>query len=590
MLQKTICIFLFISLSFLSAAKERTLLAALADSVQLAYSNNADSLLEYYAGKAFLLAVETGDIDAEIKVQKLYGIRLFLNGQSEKATKILLDAARDAEKYPVTIESALLYYNIAQVYNKNEFAAISESYLRKGLEIAHHFKNDTVLADGYNRIGYIYEQKGNLDSALYFYSLALDGYNKMKIDLGKSYSLENIAGIYIKKNDFKQALLFEKEALAYRTVSGKKLDLAVANMNIGETFGSIKKYDSAIYYAHRALEIAKEITYKDLVKYAEQFLSDIYEQKGDYKTALDYHKKYALLDDSIYNEKKAKQIIESDTRYQTEKRLQQIKDLSQQATIQTLKLRQRNIYLSIAIGLLLVGTAIIYLAYNRRKLIEQAKLREEINKQQSITAREVLKAEERERKRIATDLHDGVGQLLSASLMNLNSFFARLHITKENDPNAGKILGLVADSYEELRAISHRMMPKALEKSGLETAVEELITGIHGSRLAVTFEAHGLNERLEEDVETVLYRVIQESVNNVIKHANAKSLHIQISREADGISATIEDDGKGFDSRKLKHSGIGLKNMNSRVQFLHGTIDIDSHPGKGTLVAVFIPL
>jgi two-component system, NarL family, sensor kinase len=150
---------------------------------------------------------------------------------------------------------------------------------------------------------------------------------------------------------------------------------------------------------------------------------------------------------------------------------------------------------------------------------------------------------------------------------------------------------LVDESCKEVRSVSHQMMPNALLKSGLASAIREFIDKIDNRILKINLYTEGLDERLEENTETVLYRVIQECVNNVIKHAGANQLDISLLKDPDGISATIEDNGKGFNTtNQQKFDGIGLKNIKSRVEFLKGTVDFDSSEGNGTLVAIHIPI
>jgi signal transduction histidine kinase len=148
------------------------------------------------------------------------------------------------------------------------------------------------------------------------------------------------------------------------------------------------------------------------------------------------------------------------------------------------------------------------------------------------------------------------------------------------------IIQLVDDSCKEVRSVSHNMMPNALLKNNLEAAIREFIYKLDQQVLKVHLYAQGLDERLDSNIETILYRIIQECVNNVIKHSGANTLDITIIKEPGEITATIEDNGKGFDTTdKEKFEGIGLKNMRTRVDYLKGTIDFDSSPGNGTVVA-----
>ncbi len=596
---KLIIFFIAISSTFLRAQTgEKKELDELMKTLARVSSLHPDSV-DYVAMKALPIARQLKDIKAETIIQTRRVARILLAGKYDSALTIALQTAKKGEQYPPYIELAGLYYDLSGIYGKNKYPEISAAYIRKGLAIGRLLNDVGSMADGYNRIGVYYERRslkdGEIadkvlnDSALYYYQLSLDYNTKCGNMLGKSYSLENVAGIFSLRKENQKSLAYLKQSLAIKSQIGDKTALAIINMNIGEAYAQVQNYDSSIYYALKAEELARTTYFADLQQYSYAFLGDIYEKKGDYKTALVYKKRSSAITDSIFTVTSTKQIAELNTKYETEKKENQIKTLNQQSTIQHLKIRQRTISLIVVVVLLIVVVIVAYMVYNRRKLKEQARLQMEINKQQELTAREVIQAEERERRRIAADLHDGVGQLLSASLLNMNGLFQKLGISTESDTLAHNTLALVTESYDELRQISHQMMPNTLLKVGLASAVKDMVLRIDQSKMAISLETIGLNERLDEEVETVLYRVIQESVNNVIKHAGATKLNIQLIKDEDGVSITIEDNGKGFDPKLLK-GGIGLKNMQSRVQFHKGTIDIDSFPGKGTLVAVHIPL
>ncbi|MFB2119119.1 sensor histidine kinase [Parapedobacter sp. 2B3] len=233
---------------------------------------------------------------------------------------------------------------------------------------------------------------------------------------------------------------------------------------------------------------------------------------------------------------------------------------------------------------------LIYFVQNKRKLQTEARLQKRLSEQQQQAARDVLQAEERERRRIATDLHDGVGQLMSAALLSLHEVANDTSVSTSFRPLLERATALVSEGYDEMRSISHQMMPNALLKAGLASSIKEFLEKIEGKQLKIQLDVVGLAERLDEQTETVLYRVIQETVTNVIKHAQATKLSIQLVRDNDGIDATIEDNGIGFETAQIAGGeGIGLKSIFSRIALLNGTVEMDTAPGRGTLVAIHIP-
>jgi signal transduction histidine kinase/ligand-binding sensor domain-containing protein len=239
---------------------------------------------------------------------------------------------------------------------------------------------------------------------------------------------------------------------------------------------------------------------------------------------------------------------------------------------------------AVIIGLLLVILGIRF--YFRRQL----KLRtRELQLEQNVRMNAIFETEEKERKRIAGELHDGLGQLLSTARLNVSGFGetsdARNNVLFRNS------LQLLDQACEEVRNISHNMMPGALIRMGLMTAVNELIIKINDTeKVTVHFDTN-LETRLNETVEISVYRIVQEALNNMVKHSQAKNISLQLMRTTSSLEIRITDDGKGFDVSRIGESkGLGWKNMYSRVETLRGTIHIDSSPGKGTEIFITIPL
>lgn len=553
-----------------------------------AEETNSDSL-DYYAKNGLELAQKLGKKQSIIRFKHLIGLRAFKEGNYKKAVELYLSAIKIGDTEKPNPEYIKVLYDASEVYRKIN-KDTSMNFVRKGLYNSQALKHKELIGDGFNRLGYAFEIRGKNDSALYYYKKGLNINIELKNKIGTSYAYESLAGILNKEKKYTEALQHLRLSYQLRKEVQDKFAQSISLINMGETYKLLNRTDSAIYYAQKALQLSSEIKFLDLVAYSNNFIADIYKERGDFKNALLYKEQNYTIKDSIFNIGKSKQIAELDRKYQTEKHQQQIKILGQNATINSLKIKQRNILLLISGIVIVTGAIITYFIFNRRKLKAKAELQTEIIKQQDIASRAVLDAEERERRRIAGDLHDGVGQMLSAALMNLNGLFSKLSLSNETNLQAEKALALVNESYDEMRSISHQMMPNALIKSGLASAVKEFIGKLDKDKLKVTLETVGLNERLDEQTETVIYRVIQETVNNVVKHANANKLDIQIIKDEDGISVTIEDNGKGFSKDKVDlKSGIGLSNIYSRVEFLKGTVDIDSTEGRGTLVAIHIP-
>jgi len=204
----------------------------------------------------------------------------------------------------------------------------------------------------------------------------------------------------------------------------------------------------------------------------------------------------------------------------------------------------------------------------------------------------IIATEESERRRIAQDLHDSVSQTISAAKINLEVIGSELpFINNEQKARFEKVITLVDYGFKEVRTISHNMMPWALHKTGLAQVIKQFIENIRTDNTAINFFSSGFESPYDDTTEIILYRVLQESVNNVMKHAQANRLDISLIRTDQSISLTIEDNGKGFDiTNPDVFKGMGLNNLRSRINFLNGKVELDSQLNRGTLVSVYIPL
>jgi two-component system NarL family sensor kinase len=199
---------------------------------------------------------------------------------------------------------------------------------------------------------------------------------------------------------------------------------------------------------------------------------------------------------------------------------------------------------------------------------------------------------EDERNRVAKDLHDGLGGLLSGVKLSLQSITGNIIISDQQAASLKRVLSQLDNAISEMRRVAHSMMPESLMRFGLVQAIEDFCYDINESKMVhLNFYHHGLEQRLDSSAEITLFRVIQELVNNAIKHAAATNILIHLVKNENQLILTVEDNGTGFDVTNIKNSkGVGLSNIQSRINFLKGNLEIDSKQDIGTSFYITIPV
>jgi len=239
---------------------------------------------------------------------------------------------------------------------------------------------------------------------------------------------------------------------------------------------------------------------------------------------------------------------------------------------------------SIIFLVFITGLFLFIFQYRKRQIMHE-------NEKQLLAMNYIIQGQEAERSRMAKDLHDGLGGMLSGIKLNLSSMKGNMIIQETDAQLFTKSITQLDNAIAEMRRVAHNMMPEALLKFGLGEAIQDYCDGINESNtVKMKYTQLGLQQPLEKATEVILYRIVQELSNNAIKHASAKNIFIQLTKHERGITLTVEDDGKGFDSKQLSTlKGAGLQNVQSRVDYLKGIMNIESEAGKGTSVNVEIP-
>jgi len=535
----------------------------------------ADSGL-YYANKS---NTYTTQFHAELMLGSIYRRKANFN----QAVFHAMNALKIAEANKDDMLASNAYNNLGIIHTTLHEIDKAEEFHNKALALRKKIGNDELISQSLNNLGILNRERGDYDKALSYYNQALAIAASRKDTQDIAFLYNDIGAAYSKKGDVINGEKYLKASIDIRERIKEYNELAYTYNYLGENYERKKDLKNAEFYIKMALETAKEIANNKQTYEALESLSDFYARNSMYDSAYTYAHKYHLFKDSLRKDESRLVQAELVTKYETEKKEQTIKN--QQLQIDN----QRYILIgTLGISALLLLLAIS--AYRRNKLQQAAKLQAAIIQQQEIATKGVIEAEERERKRIAAELHDGIGQLMSAAKMNLSAIRSEIGFsTPANEQNYNKALDLVDESCREIRNVSHNIMPNALLKSGLNNAIRAFLDKIDSRVLKVNLHVEGINERLDSNVETVLYRVIQECVNNVIKHAKASRLDISIIKDHDGMSITIEDNGVGFNTQNIsKFDGIGLKNIQNRIQYLKGTVEWDAAEGRGTIVSIHL--
>lgn len=516
----------------------------------------------------------------------------FYRGEYVSALAVCLHGLELAEKKN-DIHREANYHNLLGFIHRNmgNNAASEKSY-RDYLELAERSGDSLLVASAYMEMAEVYTGKLQCDSALNFLFKAFDLYSGNNERHRRAYIYYLASKAYKADGQPDSAYRYVMEAIDYsRKVPANKYDVARYYIAAGELLVLEKNYPAAIAMLDTGLAIAQEILHHENIRDAYRYLSDAYAGLGNFDKAYTFQAKYTVLKDSLLNEKNLRTIAEMQALYAVEKKDREITFLEQRTALRDAEIRQenrvRNLFLGIIALLLLTG----FLFYNRYRLRQKNAYQRTINRQQNEMLQEVVSAQEKERKRIAENLHDGLGSVLSAAKLQLKLMNEeKLSLSREQQQRYDAAFSLISHASEELRTISHAIMPASLAKLGLPAALENIIAGLgQATGMRFAFHAHDFGERPEESVELAIYHITMELVNNIVKHSGATEAVVQLVRHPGYINLTVEDNGKGFNLRE-RGNGIGLANIESRVEFLGGRMEVDSGAGSGTTVSIDIPI
>lgn len=546
--------------------------------------------------KAIALSKKINNPTALASAYNNIAANYFQKGQFETSLKYYLSSQKILEQNNDVKRLCMLYGNLSQVYEKFGQPKLGLEAGLHGIKICRENKDDYNLANALINTASCLADLNRYDSALYLLKQAEDAAIAIddKDDLTSIHIAKN--NIYKKQGNYNALLQGADETLKFSNDVERNDGICEALLDKATYYLNKKDFKNAIAMATKAKNIADSIHYPESMQHALMSLSDIELAMGDMQAYFNYRKQADSISHAILSLKMMENGQQLAVKYESEKKEQQLK-------LQDAVIRQERLWKYILFGLIAALLIIGFIArkayLNKQRLLlsekelQQQKITQLENEKQLAATQAILKGQEEERSRLAKDLHDGLGGILSGVKYSFNNMKQQFILTEENATAFEKSMSMLDESISELRRVAHNMMPETLMKLSLSEALQDYCQQItQSSAVHITYQSFGMEHlQLDNAVKTTTYRIVQELINNILKHAAATEVMVQLIAKDDKLNITVEDNGKGFDTSQLfKSNGIGYKNISSRVDFLKGRMDIQSKEKEGTSVYIEIPL
>jgi signal transduction histidine kinase len=397
--------------------------------------------------------------------------------------------------------------------------------------------------------------------------------------------LINMSSLYLEAGRYPEAFRFLHEAAVADSALGSDMVRAQTQLQAGQVYFKTQDYPEALRHLTAALTLAEKTEARPVAADIHKALSEVYAATGRYKDAFFHQQqRLAYLDSLQFRERD--RTVDLALKYQAVEKDKEIMEKLLQLNARESMLQRKNIWIgAVASGaalLLLVLVQTIRNSRNRRKLAQE-RMQNYVRQQELERLKAMAEGEEKERSRIAYDLHDGVMVRFATVKMGLNTLPEVVPQLRETT-GFHQLLRQFDLATSELRRTAHNLMPDVLLEEGLAQAlfyfcrsVEEA-TGLH-----IVFQQYGTLPRFRQDFEVSIYRIVQELIQNIVKHARATEAVVQLSYEDGLLSLTIEDNGRGFDPATAS-GGMGLAGVRNRLKIFGGIFDIQSANGSGTTI------
>jgi signal transduction histidine kinase/Tfp pilus assembly protein PilF len=535
----------------------------------------------------------------KLKLSSLYnyiGASFQFKGDFDSAVSYFYDAVKYAQQADSSsLQLLRIYNNLSLTFTRTLDRDKALLYLEKAEQLAKDNKLDGILVAILLNKGRIYKELGHLALSEQTFQRALqlsmvtkdiEQLTGVSARVTRLMLLTNLGQLYFTQNKFAAARKVLEEALPLSDDANPYYQLPV-RIALGRTYFKLNNGKAAEANLLQAIAIAGASKINDGLAEGHYYLAELYNARGEGQKAYDHLLKSYDVEEMIRGDSRTKDSRLLEVKYRTAQKDKEIAEKKLAVVQKDRLLKTKNTWIAgISIGSLLLGVVLlgVYKNYKHRQRLQEQKMLA-IEQSRHI---ELLKAtaagEEKERSRIAGNLHDGIGSIISAAKMN----FSTLHTLESDKAVFDKSMKLLNDAAFELRTTAHNLMPQMLLQEGLLAATKDFCERVSNSQsLAIEYQAYGNIVPQDKNVELFIYRIIQELVNNIIKHSGASKALVQLSMSDELLAITVEDNGKGIQPGAAgSNKGAGLKSLEEKIRMLNGQLTMESAAGKGTQVYI----
>jgi signal transduction histidine kinase len=469
-----------------------------------------------------------------------------------------------------------IYTNIAGIYIDMNSITQAEKYVNKALPLAIELNDSLRLAQIYNKFMRIRHVECKPDECLQYAERCINLFPAVQNYPNLLCAKNTMASIYIEKKQYAKAFAIAKEALDMSEKEGLEDYIIESKWVMIDIYHALGELNLAEQYALDILSRMDSTDYRLLPIY--KLLVRIYAQKGDYSKLVDNLEIMLSVLNKENDQMLASALMEMELKYETEKKELKIDALEEE--------KRLMIWLSFAVGgvllLIIVASLLLWRWAVEKKRISEQQVKQLQQEKQLIATQAILDGEVQERTRLANDLHDGLGSMLTGIKLNLELMKKAVSFNEEEEKHFNNAMKILNDSMTDMRRVAHHLMPNALSQYGLKAALKDFCEHFD----IIEFEWFGNGERLNDrKKEVMIYYIIHELVNNALKHSGATKIMVNVMRDEDYIAITVCDNGCGF-NRDKPSQGVGLQNIRERISAYNGRYEIVTKMGEGTEVNV----